>query len=334
MRYRAERGRVVAGVDFSAASTQAARWAATWLLGERDLILAHALVVPEVHGILADRYPVPESLLANARAGALRRLHDVSVTLGVPEAALEVMEGNPADALTDVIRENHAELVVVGKHGEGGLHRGYAGRTADRLVRSSPAPVLVAHGGMSRPPRTILVPLTYSSITPSIISWTRRMYADSGAEVIAIHVVGSAVLSHVLTMSTLRRDNAPSTDEIDEIFREDGDHWRNDLIQAGIPADRVQSEVVFGEVSGAVMAAASEHNADLIVMGSHAGPVRRLLLGSAATAVLREASVPVLIVVEPEETSRTLDEQESGAARIPAFGREGRAMTPENAYTN
>jgi hypothetical protein len=43
-------------------------------------------------------------------------------------------------------------------------------------------------------------------------------------------------------------------------------------------------------------------------MRSHAGPLRRLLLGSAAAAVLREADLPVLVVVEPEEASNNRDD--------------------------
>jgi universal stress protein E len=301
---------VVVGIDFSPTSMATARWAAKWLLDGRRLVLAHALVVPEVHGILADRYPVPESLLLNARSGALRRLHDASLSMDVPDAIIEVKEGNPADAIAEVARELDAELIVVGKHGEGGPHRGYTGRTADRLVRSSPAPVLVANGVLARPPRTILVPLTYSSITPFVIDWTRRMCRASHADVVAIHVVGSAVLSHVLSMSSVKSDHVPTADEIDDTFREDGERWKKELIAAGIPADRIRSEVVFGEVSDAVLAAAGEHEADMIVMGSHAGPLRRLLLGSAASAVLRDAGIPVLVVVEPEKTvaRRNLDE--------------------------
>lgn len=45
----------------------------------------------------------------------------------------------------------------------------------------------------------------------------------------------------------------------------------------------------------------SRQGADLIVMGSHASAVRRALLGSAASAVLREAEVPVLVVVAPDD---------------------------------
>jgi nucleotide-binding universal stress UspA family protein len=289
---------MVAGIDFSPASIAAARWAIT-SLRTKDVVLSHALVVPEMHGILADKFPISESLLLNARTGARRRLQDVQRMLNVLDAILDVREGRPADVIADVARAHDADLIVVGKHGESGEHRGYTGRTADQLVRSAPASIIVANGILESKPQRLIVPITYSSITPYIVEWTRRLQAQCDASVTALHVVGSAVLSHVLSMSRIRNGEPPTADEIDDIFLEDRDRWSKEFIEAGIPADRVTSRVVFGEVSESVIAAAARENADMIIMGSHAGPLRRLLLGSAASAVLRNADIPVFIVTEP-----------------------------------
>lgn len=295
--------RVVMGVDFSPPSMAAARWASTAIFPGAEFILAHALVIPELGGVLGGRYPISESLMTNARSGALRRLRDARSALGLHSARIEVREGRPSEAIAEVVREQQADVVVVGKHGEGGTHRGYAGRTADQLVRSSPASVLVVNGSLHETPETIIVPLTWSSITPHIISWTRRVCASTESRVVALHVIGSAVLSHVLSMANVRHEEALTADQIDEMFRDDADRWKRELVAAGIPENRVTSEVVFGEVSSSVLGAARDHNADLIVMGSHAGPLRRLLLGSAASAVLRDADIPVLVVVEPENAA-------------------------------
>ena len=291
--------RIIAAIDFSPTSFAAAQWIAQWLTGDSELTLVHSLVVPEFHGLLAEKYPLPPSLLENAKAGALRRLRNFSRTLGIERVSIEIREGRPADAIAAVAREKQADLVVVGKHGDR-PHQGYTGRTADSLIRSAPCPVLMAVGARSSPPRRLLVPLTYSSITPFVIDWVRRIQAASGAEVVAVHVVGSAVLSHVLTMSSINTGDTPSADELGEIFTEDRDRWSSDLIAAGVPREKVSAEVVFGEVSDSVIAASRDHNADMIIMGSHAGPIRRWLLGSAASAVLRHAEMPVLVVVEPE----------------------------------
>jgi nucleotide-binding universal stress UspA family protein len=291
---------VVAGIDFSHTSIAAVRWVAKWLLRDSDLILAHALVVPEMKGVIAAKFPLPDSLLINARVGARRRLRELGDTLGIPGVAIEIREGKPADAIAEIARECKADLIVVGKHGDGMQPRGYTGRTADRLVRSAPASVFLANGALTEPPRKMVVPLTYSSITPFIIQWTRRLFDATDATIVAVHVVGAAVLSHVLSMSNVTKGEVPTSEQIDEIFREDRELWKRELEGAGIPGEKIKAEVVFGEVSNAVLTSANRNGADIIVMGSHAGPVRRLLLGSAASAVLRDADVPVLVVTEPD----------------------------------
>lgn len=294
------RRRVVAGIDFSHTSIAAVRWTAKWLLRDSDLTLAHALVVPEINGLLAAKFPLPDSLLINARVGAKRRLRELGQTLGVPDVAIEIREGKPADAIAEIARAYKADLIVVGKHGDGMQPRGYTGRTADRLVRSAPAAILLANGALTEPPKRIIVPLTYSSITPFIIQWTRQIFEATHATIVAVHVVGAAVLSHVLSMSNVTKGEVPTAEQIDEIFREDRELWKRELEGAGIPADKITSEVVFGEVSNGVLVSANRNGADMIVMGSHAGPVRRMLLGSAASAVLRDADIPVLVVTEPD----------------------------------
>ena len=295
------RCRVVIGIDFSPPSMAAARWASRAVFPGAEFILAHALVVPEIGGLLGGKYPLPESLLANAHAGALRRLRDASSALGLPNARLEVREGRPSDAIAAIVRDLRADIVVIGKHGEGGAHRGYAGHTADQLVRSSPASILVTNGPLQDAPETIIVPLTWSSITSHIIDRARLIADATEARVVALHVIGSAVLSHVLSMAGVRHNEPVTADQIDEMFKEDADRWKNQLVSAGIPAARITSDVVFGEVSSSVLGAAKEHGAGLIVMGSHAGPLRRILLGSAASAVLRDSDIPVLVVVEPDK---------------------------------
>jgi nucleotide-binding universal stress UspA family protein len=298
------RRRVVAGIDFSHTSIAAVRWVAKWLLRNSDLTLAHALVIPEINGVLAVKFPLPDSLLINARVGARRRLRELAQSLGVPDVAIEIREGKPADAIAEIARSCKADLIVVGKHGDGTQPRGYTGRTADRLVRSSPAAILLANGLLTEPPRRIIVPLTYSSITPFIIQWTRQIVEATDATIVAVHVVGAAVLSHVLSMSNVTKGEIPTAEQIDEIFREDRELWKRELEGAGIPSDKITSEVVFGEVSNGVLVSANRNGADMIVMGSHAGPVRRLLLGSAASAVLRDADIPVLVVTEPDPSAQ------------------------------
>jgi nucleotide-binding universal stress UspA family protein len=65
---------------------------------------------------------------------------------------------------------------------------------------------------------------------------------------------------------------------------------------AQAPAD-AEVEVVFGEVVEAILRAADEQNADLIVVGSNdKGFLQRLLGGSVSEELARKAPRPVLIV--------------------------------------
>ena len=59
----------------------------------------------------------------------------------------------------------------------------------------------------------------------------------------------------------------------------------------------VSVDVVVGPAAFEIVRYASEHGADLLVLGSHGrGVIRRFLLGDAAERVLREAGCPVMIV--------------------------------------
>src|SRR5262249_46020798 len=65
-----------------------------------------------------------------------------------------------------------------------------------------------------------------------------------------------------------------------------------------------------GEIPAEILRMAAEVGADLIVMGTHGRTgLRRLLAGSIATAVLREAHCPVLALRSPAGTHQAKDIQ-------------------------
>jgi nucleotide-binding universal stress UspA family protein len=65
----------------------------------------------------------------------------------------------------------------------------------------------------------------------------------------------------------------------------------------GIEAERVQLRGGLGPVSAVILSQARKWQADLLVMGTHGRRgLKRLILGSDAERVLREAPMPILIV--------------------------------------
>src|SRR5215218_8629319 len=70
-----------------------------------------------------------------------------------------------------------------------------------------------------------------------------------------------------------------------------------DRALAGLPEEvRATGELLYGEVVDE-LSVVGERGVDLLVCGSRGyGPVRRVLLGTVSAAVVRQASVPVLVV--------------------------------------
>lgn len=78
----------------------------------------------------------------------------------------------------------------------------------------------------------------------------------------------------------------------------------------------VTGEVRHGDAAREICAVALERGADLVVVGSHGwGALRRLVFGSVSTAVLHEATCPVLVVRGVTEDERP---ELAGAARAQA----------------
>ena len=134
----------------------------------------------------------------------------------------------------------------------------------------------------------ILVPLDGSSLAESAL-WK----AVDGAEGATICLLRAA-----------EADAAPGAESPEAqlaALREARDYLRKivrRLEDKGVK--RVEARVWYGPPAAAIVGAARTEKVDLIVMATHGrGGLERLVLGSVAEAVLRSASVPVL-VVRPE----------------------------------
>ena len=134
------RGKIVVGVDGSASSQQALRWAARQarLTGE------------ELHAVSCWDYPtgvgwspVLEEL---DWAGSARKALDDAVTASLhPDDAdrvqRSVVRGYPARALLDAAAE--ADLLVVGSRGRGGMVGMLLGSVSQHVVTNAHCPVVV-----------------------------------------------------------------------------------------------------------------------------------------------------------------------------------------------
>jgi nucleotide-binding universal stress UspA family protein len=78
----------------------------------------------------------------------------------------------------------------------------------------------------------------------------------------------------------------------------------NKGIGLGFPHAKVSSKVVMDEPGAAIVSAAKEWNADLIVVGSHGhGFLGRMVLGSVSDYVVHNAPCSVMVVRTPPDTN-------------------------------
>jgi nucleotide-binding universal stress UspA family protein len=133
--------RFLVGVDGSPESKAAAQLAT-------DLARAHRAKVLLVYCVAP--ITVPDPLMLDAYGKAQREfgeqvLREMSARCADRDVAVErlLVDGSPAVRLAELASERDVDLVVVGHRGRGAVPRFLLGSVADRLVQTSPKPVLV-----------------------------------------------------------------------------------------------------------------------------------------------------------------------------------------------
>ncbi|HEY0821321.1 MAG TPA: universal stress protein [Rhizobacter sp.] len=132
---------VVVATDFSEPALQALRLAANWFKGAR-LTLFHAYIPPGssvvsgMVGVDSWRAVITEQFEAHLASAAL--------PAPIRDAMNFVVErGAPESLLSDYVRSEGADLVVLGSHGRGGVARALLGSTAENLLHALDCDTLV-----------------------------------------------------------------------------------------------------------------------------------------------------------------------------------------------
>lgn len=213
----------------------------------------------------------------------------------------QVVNDPPDVAILDAAADPDTALIVMSTHGRGGLDRWLHGSVADAVLRESPAPVLVipslgAPAWGESPPR-IMVTLDGSDRSRAALEPAREFAVALGGTLILASVVPfPQYVAYAEGYSFIEPD--PSTVALTEMrayLEEIAATLRTDTLPVTVSAQ-------FGSAYSGITTMAEDVDATLIVMATHGrGGVARALLGSVATATIRQAGVPVLLV-RPDET--------------------------------
>lgn len=142
-------GKIVVGIDGSAHSDAALRWAsAEAALRSASLEVVHAwsfvpVTTPADSGLVPMAWTDNMELLDVTRQAAEdATVAQVAEVLGADHGAtISVVEGGPAEALLAAAKD--ADLVVVGNRGRGNLAAALLGSTSAKVADEAPCPVVV-----------------------------------------------------------------------------------------------------------------------------------------------------------------------------------------------
>jgi nucleotide-binding universal stress UspA family protein len=300
--------RVLVGIDFSAPSLAAARWAAECFAPRAELVLIHVIPEPRTPPYLARLRPgTPPDLAAAERSSALLGgLMALATSIGGARATADLRTGEPAEQLSRAAKELGANVIVTGRAGQraaSGAGR-QLGTTADRLVRGASVPVLVTARNPEEAPRNVFAAIVDGEISESVLAWGVDLARKLDARLTTLHVVDRG--DHVVAAQGGEEERRDVLTH-EHAMRNAADAWlRARLREAGYNPSLADIAIAVGDPRHELLAAAGCLDAGLIVIGRQgADGSERTGIGSLTRAALRPSSRPVL-VIPPREPSPIL----------------------------
>jgi nucleotide-binding universal stress UspA family protein len=199
-----------------------------------------------------------------------------------------VVAGDPATMILEVARSTRASLIALATHGRSGLARVVRGSVAEQVLRRAPVPVLAANPkalGETQELRfaRILLPLDGSELAAEVIPLAAQLALIYGSEILLHYNVELPPPSDAVGP----RDPAPTEEDAHALLAR---------FQPRLECASTRRIVTTGVTASAILDTAAAEAADLIAMTTHGRTgASRLLLGSTAERVLRDATCPLLV---------------------------------------
>lgn len=283
---------VVAAVDGSAPSLDAARWAAeAAALRHTPLLLVNSLVLPTVYGSQMAVSPSVHSVLERDAHELLGRAAEAARAAhpGL-EVDTSVVTGPVVPTLLNLSKD--ARLLVVGSRGLGAFSRGLLGSVSGSVARHAHCPVTVVHErGADHPDpdtRPVLVGVDGTGNSEAALAFAFEEASRRRVDLVAVHAWNDS--SDMIVPWLDWTAMAPSEEAV---LAESLAGWQEQYPDVQVRRVVVQDRPVrnLAERSG---------DAQLLVVGSHGrGGFAGMLLGSTSQALLHSATCPVTVVRGP-----------------------------------
>lgn len=219
-----------------------------------------------------------------------------------------VRTGRPEVEILDVVDQAADPIIVMSSHGRSGFNRVLVGSVANRIVSGSHCPVVVVRASDDGEPvpdirtiDTVLVPLDGSSFAEQALDVVQSTLSSKTLQIHLVRVpetvtwATSPGMTGAASYQMVETYMEASTEEAKAYLTE----VANRLKERG---HTVNWEVRNGVIADEIAASADEHKVDLVVIATHGRTgFRRIVMGSVAERVLREASAPLMMVRPRDE---------------------------------
>jgi nucleotide-binding universal stress UspA family protein len=295
--------RILVSLDGSELSEQALPYATT--LAERLGSRLHLVRVPDIRPH-RDEELTAKQVDTSAEAESYLEAIAERLRQSVPSVSTQVPAGDPVDAIVGEAERSGADLIAIATHGRGGLGRLVYGSVAAGLLARSELPLLVVRSwvppdqslpGFPERPR-ILVPLDGSEVAEEALPVAKDLAGALGGELALVR----AAIAHEFPIMPVPAAGAGST-AAGGLAVSAGASDAAGQVRAAeeylaqVTPRGARSEVIMEGPARAIVDAAGYLEASLVVMTTHGRTgMRRALLGSVADGVLRQGSLPLLLI--------------------------------------
>jgi nucleotide-binding universal stress UspA family protein len=276
---------------------------------ELRLVRSHYLVLND----LGSEFTLDQAIREEAEEYLERTAQGIQHETGIkPETAL--LEGPPAYAVREYLRDVDAPLLVMSTHGRTGFSRAWMGSVADAVVRNTSTPVLLlrpdeAPDGVLPPIgpfERMLIPLDGSGYAEQVVESAMALAELTSAQVLLFTVVKPVLVPAYTAAMEIAGSFSPP-----EEYAESATHAQveraADYVSSLAAQQRgkhptldVQTEVrTEPSPATAILETARAQGADIVAMATHGRGMSRLVVGSVADKVLR-GGPRALLVVRPE----------------------------------
>lgn len=292
-------------------------------LAEKALVHAMQLAPPDsaelvlVNVIETYRYSAatmemtPGDVLRYVRSGIEAYMEHQREQLEAQRYTVQVyiLEGDAAGGILDVADTSGADVVVMTTHGRSGVVRWALGSVAERVIRNPSLPVWLVRENTSviplRAMQRILVPLDGSPMAEKALVQAQELVQQTGAELLLLRVVPEPddINRRMIFATESSAQTALAT------WRRQAEQYLASIAQERLPAEMVtRTFVTSGAPVQSLLDTIVAEQVDCVVMATHARlGFDRVLHGSVAAEVLRQAECPLLLVHATEAATTSTE---------------------------